>query len=137
MSGMLVQHLMTTDVFALSPDDDLAAVRDLMVERHIRHVPVLDIEGELVGLVTHRDLLRFTRVPPSGPPAAEGDPLTLVSIEEAMVREVRTVTPATDLREAAQIMYENKFGCLPVLHGRQLVGILTEADFVQLMARGN
>ncbi|HXU30649.1 MAG TPA: CBS domain-containing protein [Thermoanaerobaculia bacterium] len=136
MSGMLVKHLMTPNVSALSPHDDLAAVRDLMVERHIRHVPIIDSEGDLVGLVTHRDLLRFT-VPPSGSPAAEGDPLALVSIEEAMVREVRTVNPATDLREAAQIMYENKYGCLPVLDDRLLVGILTEADFVQLMARGN
>jgi CBS domain-containing membrane protein len=137
MSGMLVKHLMTPNVSALSPHDDLSAVRDLMVERHIRHVPIIDSEGDLVGLVTHRDLLRFTTVPPSGPPAAEGDPLALVSIEEAMVREVRTVTPTTDLREAAQIMYENKYGCLPVLDDRLLVGILTEADFVQLMARGN
>ncbi len=137
MSGMLVKHLMTPNVSALSPHDDLSAVRDLMVERHIRHVPIIDSEGDLVGLVTHRDLLRFTAVAPSGPPAAEGDPLALVSIEEAMVREVRTVTPTTDLREAAQIMYENKYGCLPVLDDRLLVGILTEADFVQLMARGN
>ena len=137
MSGMLVKHLMTPNVSALSPHDDLAAVRDLMVERHIRHVPIIDSEGDLVGLVTHRDLLRFTTVPPSGPPVSEGDPLALVSIEEAMVREVRTVSPTTDLREAAQIMYENKFGCLPVLDDRLLVGILTEADFVQLMARGN
>ena len=137
MSGMLVKHLMTPNVSALSPHDDLAAVRDLMVERHIRHVPIIDSEGDLVGLVTHRDLLRFTLVPPSGSSVAEGDPLALVSIEEAMVREVRTVTPTTDLREAAQIMYENKYGCLPVLEDRLLVGILTEADFVQLMARGN
>lgn len=134
---MLVKHLMTANVSALTPQDDLAAVRDLMVERHIRHVPIVDSEGVLVGLVTHRDLLRFTSGPPSGPPAAEGDPLAQVSIEEAMVHDVRTVAPTTDLREAAQIMYENKFGCLPVLDGRQLVGILTEADFVQLMARGN
>ena len=137
MSGMLVKHLMTPNVSALSPHDDLSAVRDLMVERHIRHVPIIDSEGELVGLVTHRDLLRFTTVPPSGPPVAEGDPLALVSIEEAMVREVRSVSPTTDLREAAQIMYENKYGCLPVLEDGLLVGILTEADFVQLMARGN
>ncbi len=134
---MLVKHLMTANVSALSPQDDLAAVRDLMVERHIRHVPIVDSEGVLVGLVTHRDLLRFTSVSPSGPPAAEGDPLAQISIEEAMVHDVRTVAPTTDLREAAQIMYENKFGCLPVLSDRQLVGILTEADFVQLMARGN
>ncbi|MEP7012494.1 MAG: CBS domain-containing protein, partial [Acidobacteriota bacterium] len=97
MSGMLVKHLMTPNVSALSPHDDLSAVRDLMVERHIRHVPIIDSEGDLVGLVTHRDLLRFTVVAPSGPLAAEGDPLALVSIEEAMVREVRTVTPTTDL----------------------------------------
>ena len=136
MIRMMVKDLMTSSVFALSPHDDLAAVRTLMVERHLRHVPVVDSEGDLVGLVTHRDLLRHTATL-GGPAAAEGDPLSQITVEEAMVRDVRTTGPDDDLHEAAQIMYENKFGCLPVVDDGRLVGILTEADFVQLMARGN
>ena len=60
----------------------------------------------------------------------------LALLADIMTTDVETIDPEADVREAAQILYDNKIGCLPVVEGSRLVGILTEADFVRLMAQG-
>jgi len=128
----LVRDLMTERVFTLRESDRLLDLEELMSSRHVRHVPVVDREGELVGLVTHRDLARGvlgrTQELPIG---VEEDLLRRRRVGEIMVTEPDTIEPETPLREAAEIMLENKIGCLPVTEGTHLVGILTEADFVR------
>ena len=137
MPTLKVRDLMTAKVVALNPDDDLGTLRDLMVDRHVRHVPVVDADGEIVGLVTHRDLLRSSLIEQADtPPFIEQAMLTRTRVADVMTADVETVPADADLREAAQIMFENKFGCLPVVEGRRLVGILTEADFVRFHAQG-
>ena len=137
MPTLKVRDLMTTEVVALNPDDDLGTLRDLMVDRHVRHVPVVDADGEIVGLVTHRDLLRSSLIEQADTPLfIEQAMLTRTRVRDVMTADVETVPADADLREAAQIMFENKFGCLPVVEGRRLVGILTEADFVRFHAQG-
>lgn len=133
----VVRDLMTDRLYTVRPDNDLATVRDLMIEHRIRHIPVVDPEENLVGLVTHRDLLRHALIEQADIPAYVED----VVLEQVQVREVMTPNPdtiaaETDIREAAQTMLDNKYGCLPVVEGNRLVGILTESDFVRLMARG-
>ena len=138
MNELTVGDLMTREVFALGPEDGLAALQDLMAERSVRHVPVVDRDGDLIGLVTHRDLLRTSLVDQADTPRfVEQTVLSRLKVGDLMTRDVETIGPDSDIREAAQTMYENKFGCLPVVEGRRLVGILTEADFVRLMARGH
>lgn len=138
MPKMPVSGLMTRPVFALRRDDDLATLRDLMEDRDVRHVPVVDPEGDLLGLVTHRDLLRTSLVEQEDTPDfVEHEVLSHLTVGDIMTSDVETVTPEADIREAAQLMYENKFGCLPVVEGSHLVGILTESDFVRLMAQGH
>ena len=133
-----VSELMTSEVFTLTPDDNLSTLRDLMAERSVRHVPVVDREGDLVGLVTHRDLLRTSLVDQADTPLfLEQAVLGRLKVGDLMTRDVEAIGPETDVREAAQLMYENKFGCLPVVEGRRLVGIITGADFVRRMARGH
>ncbi|HRC85595.1 MAG TPA: CBS domain-containing protein [Thermoanaerobaculia bacterium] len=135
---MLVRDLMTEQVLALGPNSTLQEVDDLMQERHIRHVPVVDHQGDLIGLISHRDLLRNSLIEQGELPSyVENAVLTRLHARDVMVTSVEAVAPETDLREAAQIMLENKYGCLPVVEGRRLVGILTEADFVRLLAQGN
>ena len=134
--AMQVEDLMTAEVYALRPWDDLATLHDLMREHNVRHVPVVDREGDLVGLVSHRDLLRSALIEQPVPGDVERSVLERLEVRDVMVRDVESVAPDTDLRDAAQTMFENKFGCLPVVVGRRLVGILTEADFVRLMAQG-
>lgn len=133
---MQVDDLMTSNVFALRPEDDLGALQDLMRSHDIRHVPVVDEDGDLVGLVSHRDLLRSALIEQPVPAYLERALLERLKVRDVMVRDVESVAPDDDLRDAAQLMFENKYGCLPVVAGKRLVGILTEADFVRLMAQG-
>ena len=128
----LVRDLMTERVYALAPSDNLVALEDLMDSRHVRHVPVVDQEGDLVGLVTHRDLSRTVlgRLD-DVPMSVERDLLRTRRVREIMTTEPDTVEPDLALKEAAAILLENKIGCLPVVEGMHLVGILTEADFVR------
>ncbi len=127
-----VRDLMIDRVFSLRPGDDLEALYELMNEHHIRHVPVVDQDGDLVGLVTQRDLAR------SALGAQENLPLSVQQeilrrrrVREIMATEVEVVEPDESLRTAAEMLLENKIGCLPVVEGEHLVGILTEADFVR------
>ncbi len=135
---MLVRDLMTRDVVSAHPDDSLARLRDLMIDRDVRHMPVTEGEGNLVGLVSQRDLLRNHLIEQADvPDFIEDALLERLLVRELMTTGVVTVDPESDIREAAQIMIENKYGCLPVVEGSRLVGILTESDFVRMMAGGN
>ena len=128
----LVRDLMTEKVFTLKPKDDLAALYDLMDSRHVRHVPIVDSDGELVGLVTDRDLSRSALgAVEELPLSVERDILRRRRIRDIMASEPDSIEPDAMLKEAAEILLENKVGCLPVVEGLHLVGILTEADFVR------
>lgn len=129
---MYVRDLMTEDVIALQSEEDLSIASDLMAEHQIRHLPVIDSTGELLGLVTHRDLVKVAYYTGDFIPLSELNQfLRNTKVKEVMVREVETVGPETSLEEAALMMLENKFGCIPVCNGTHLVGILTESDFIR------
>jgi|APFre7841882630_1041343.scaffolds.fasta_scaffold35927_3 CBS domain-containing membrane protein len=136
MRRLQVRDLMTDTLFTLRPQDDLAVLYDLMDAKHIRHVPVVDRERELVGLVTQRDLSRSALgVQEDAPLSLQREMLRRRKVREIMATEVDTVEPDEDLRVAADMLIENKIGCLPVVEGTHLVGILTESDFVRLFTR--
>lgn len=130
--GHLVRDLMTDAVVTFSPRDNLADLADRMADEHIRHAPIVDRDGELVGLVTERDLARFALADsPDAPLSVEREALGARRIREIMGTEVDTLEPDAPLRDAAELLLENKIGCVPVVEGRRVVGILTEADFVR------
>ena len=134
---MFVRDLMTTDVITVEPSESLADVYDLMDANHIRHLPVVDADGELMGLVSHRDLLGGAlREIGELPVTHQRDLLRSMTVSTIMSEEVETVSPDQDLRDAAYTLIEYKFGCLPVVEGVHLVGILTESDFVRHVAEG-
>ena len=125
-----VSDLMTSRVFTLRRTDTLQDVRSLMQLAKIRHIPVTEDGDRFVGLLTHRDLLGYA-VSINREEQEEIESSILVG--DIMQTDVRTVAPDTLLREAAEILYRNKYGCLPVLDGdNKLVGIITEADFLRL-----
>lgn len=127
-----VRDLMTPNPYTLAPRDTLAALYDLMDAHRVRHVPIVDADGELVGLLTHTDLAMATLGSLSDLPLSqERDLLQRRRIREVMVTEVETIDPDAPLAEAGQTLFENKIGCLPVVEGNRLVGILTESDFVR------
>ena len=137
MNALRVRDLMTSGVFAVNVNDHLVTVSDLMDERNIRHAPVVE-DGKLVGLISNRDLLRNTVRGQSGlPPEIERAAQLTVTAGEIMTRDVETAEPDQDIRDAARVMLEGKYGCLPVVEGSKLVGILTESDFVRFLASGD
>lgn len=132
-----VRDLMTPKVFTLKPADSLEDLYELMDDKHVRHVPIVDREGDLVGLVTHRDLSRSVLGPQEGLPlSVQEDILRRRRVREIMATEVDTIEPDAPLQSAAEILLESKIGCLPVVEGDHLVGILTEADFVRYYLQG-
>ncbi len=136
--GLRVRDVMTREVATLRRNDKLTIADDVMRLGRIRHMPVLDDEGEeLVGLVSQRDLFRGALGRALGyGQVAQQKMLGLLVVKDVMSAELQTTSPDTPLEEAARLMLTRKLGCLPVLEGGQLVGILTEADFVTLVARG-
>ena len=127
-----VRDLMTERVYTLKSKDSLETLYDLMDSRRVRHVPILDSEGDLVGLVTDRDLSRTALgAVEELPLSVERDILRRRRIRDIMVTEPDTIEPDAPLAEAAAMLLENKVGCLPVVEGLHLVGIITEADFVR------
>lgn len=128
-----VGDLMTTKVFTLLTTDTLSDVRSLMHLARIRHIPVTDGESRFLGLVTHRDLLAYTVSHLAEIGEEEQSEIeSAIMVRDIMRTDIMTTTPDTRLREAAQTLYRNKYGCLPVLEADTLVGIITEADFLRL-----
>ena len=120
-----VGQFMSTDLFTVSPDDLIDLAASVMDWQHIRHVPVEDQEGRLVGLITHRGLLRMMLK----------DHSKLTTVREIMLPDPITVSPTTSSLEAIEIMRRNRVGCLPVVDNDQLVGIVTSYDFLEASAK--
>jgi CBS-domain-containing membrane protein len=121
-----VADFMTRDLVTVRESDDLALAESLLRLGGIRHLPVVR-DRKLVGLVTQRDVLRSGE---AGRPGAR-----TLQVAEIMTRELTTTRPATPLSQAARVMLERKYGCLPVCEDDgTLVGIVTEADFVRFAA---
>ena len=137
MSQLTVRDLMTEGVFAVGVDDNLETIRTLMEERNIRHAPVVGYGGVLLGLVTHRDLLRNTLKSQALPPQAEAEAMQMTTAGEIMTLNPVTAAPEEDIRQAARVMLDRKYGCLPVVEGSRLIGIVTESDFVRFLAAGD
>lgn len=127
-SYQTVGQFMATDLFTVRPDDLVDLAASVMTWRHIRHVPVEDNEGRLVGLVSHRALLKLLT---HGAPGNE----VKVTVRDIMTPEPLTVTSTTPTLEALEIMRQNRVGCLPVLDDGRLVGIVTSYDFLDASAR--
>ncbi|WP_373047714.1 CBS domain-containing protein [Vulgatibacter sp.] len=131
-----VRDLMTRDVVTLDVDESLLLADDVMRLGRIRHLPVVR-GGTLVGLVSHRDMLRASVSSLAGLSRSEEASIKrAIPVRECMAREVVTVGPDETALGACKLILDRKLGCLPVVDDqRRLVGILTEADFVQLARR--
>jgi len=133
MEHLMVKQVMTEGVQSIRANEDLSLLYDLMGDYHCRHMPVVDSEGVVIGVISQRDLMSSVMGDMGGLPIGQlRDLLANTKVEEIMSTDVETVDPECDLEEAAEIMLENKIGCLPVVESNgRLVGILTESDFVR------
>ncbi|MGH7819874.1 MAG: CBS domain-containing protein [Candidatus Binatia bacterium] len=126
---MKVKDLMQTEVVTLRADDALDIAGDIMNLGQIRHLPVVDRDGALVGIITQRDLLKASISSVLGlAHRAEREWLEKVSVRDAMTRTIITIDPEAPLRDAVTCMLEGKLGCLPAVRNGELVGLLTETD---------
>ena len=135
MGNLRVRDIMSQELITLQSSETLDLADEIMKLARVRHLPVTDGEA-LVGLVTHRDLL-------NAQVSALAD-LTRGELQEIrseipcsmiMQKDVRTVTPDMTALEAARLLEDHKYGCLPVVEDGILVGIITEADFLHLVVK--
>ncbi len=138
---MLVKDRMTADPVAVMPDTSFIDAFHIIRERGIRHLPVLNKKNKLVGVVTQKDLLHASPSSATTLTVFEMNYLLAnLQIEEVMTSPPITVAEDTPIEEAARVMVEKDIGCLPVMRGTELVGMITEADifraFVEILGRG-
>lgn len=133
---VLVRDLMTRNPKTLSRNDRLSVADEVMRMERIRHLPVLDDYGALVGVVSQRDLFFNSLLRALGfGTVAKDHAMAEVRVKECMTSDPIVVAPETPAVEAAALLVEKKIGCLPVVvAGEELVGIVTETDFVAAYA---
>ena len=132
---LTVADVMQSEVKTLDRNDKLGTADDVMKQERIRHLPVLDRDGNLCGILSQRDLFRGMLLRALGYGSyLEAKMLDTHAVKEAMIEQVHTTTPDTPIKDAANLMIQHKIGCLPVLDNGKLVGIVTEEDFVKLVA---
>jgi acetoin utilization protein AcuB len=130
---MLVKQKMTKKPITTTTDMSVSDALNLMHEKKVHRLPVLDPRGKLVGIVSEGDLLYASPSPATTLNVWEMHALLAkLKVDKVMTRKVITVTEDTPVEEAARIMVEKKIGGLPVLREKALVGIITETDLFKV-----
>ena len=126
---MTISRVMTKNPIFVNPDMSINDVRSIMDKQKIGHVPVLDKNNDLVGIMAKKDLLK------AGPsPATSLDMyeisylLSKITVKDVMEKNVITAMEDEVVEEAARIMADRRIGCLPIMRGKLLVGIITDTD---------
>ena len=125
---MTLDMIMSTELVTVAPADTLATARDIMNDRRIHHLPVLDEKKKLVGLLTLTNVLAATDSILRD--AGNRIDANEITVGDIMVRDIATVTERASLRQAALFLEKHRIGCLPVVSGGELRGIVTDTDFL-------
>ena len=132
---MLVESRMTPNPIIVHPDTSFEDALQTLREKKIRRLPVVDKQGNLVGIVVEKDLLYASPSPATSLSVFEVHYLlSKLQVKDVMTKRVYTVGEDCPLEEAARIMVDHKIGSLPILRDRQVVGIITETDIFKIMA---
>jgi acetoin utilization protein AcuB len=134
---MLVGDRMSHPVIVVNPRTPIVDALDLLRKEHIRRAPVVK-DGEMIGIISDKDLINAS--PSSATSLSVWELnylLSKIMVKDVMTRKVRSVAEDTPIEEAARIMADNKIGGLPVMRGKEVIGIITETDlfkvFLELM----
>jgi acetoin utilization protein AcuB len=131
--SMLVQQKMTKNPVTCRTDISVSDALDLMHEKKVHRLPVLDSNGKLVGIVSEGDLLYASPSPATSLNVWEiHSLLAKLKVDKVMTRKVITVTEDTPIEEAARIMVEKSIGGMPVLRDKVMVGIITQSDIFKV-----
>ena len=131
---MHVGRIMRTDLVTITPDTSLVKAKDIIAEKLIEHLLVVDKSGELVGIVSDRDLKQVWASPATTLSAHELNYLLKqLTVETMMVKKIITITPGTTIERAGRIMQENRIRALPVMENDKLVGIITTTDVMGVL----
>ena len=131
---MLVKERMTLHPLTIEPTASITEVHRYMKENNIRHLPIVDKRNRLAGLVTRETLLQA--MPSSVTTLSIWEmnyALNKLKVRDVMVKDVITVEEDVSIEKAARTMAENKIGCLPVMRGEALVGIITDIDMLSTL----
>lgn len=130
---MRVSNCMHVSLITVHKETTLAQARDLLHTHRIRHLLV--VEGDrLLGILTDRDIRQASPSSAAGrSPEQIAAFLARIPVGQVMARDVRTVSPYTPIEEAARLMIDHKIGCLPVMEGERLAGIITETDILTVL----
>ena len=128
-----VAEIMTRERSTLGPDDTLQDAARMMHEHHIRHVPVVSTDGDVIGLVSHRDVLAASDSRLLGGDGPESSRVAAaIALSAVMSSPVQTVPEHAELRAVAMQLHRHRIGCLPVTRDRALVGIISASDFLEV-----
>lgn len=127
-----VSEIMTRNVSTLNPDDSVEKACQAMAAGNFRHLPIVE-NAKLVGLVSHRDLLRYGISHFIDDHSNKQQTLDRkIRLKDIMTSDVKTVHPNDSLRHCGLLLQQHRFGCLPVVSDKKLVGIITDTDFVAI-----
>jgi acetoin utilization protein AcuB len=134
---MLVKHRMTPDPVTVTTETSLKDALELLQSKPFRHLPVMDKDGKLVGIVTEKSLVYAAPAPTTALSVFEVDYiLSHTTMKQIIGGPVITVGPDLPIEEAARIMVDQHFGCLPVVEDDRLVGIISDTDIFRVFVEG-
>ena len=129
-----VRDLMRPAVAMLKENDQLLIADDVMRLGRVRHLPIIDDDEKLVGILSQRDLLRGALARTLGyGEHGQRKLMGILAVKEVMTRDVATIEPDAHIHDAARVMLDRKIGSLVVVDEGRAVGILTESDFVRFV----
>ena len=128
-----INEFMTPEPYTLRESDSINDAWEVMVSKHIRHIPITDSDNHVLGLVTQRDILAATE-PEAIRKAktASHEVKSEIKLSDIMITEVTTIHENDSLRQAAIYLQAHKYGCLPVVSDNRLIGIITDSDFIAI-----
>ncbi|MBT8319811.1 MAG: CBS domain-containing protein, partial [Gramella sp.] len=116
----IVKHNMNTNIYSVDANDSLEIVINMMIWNKIHHMPVIDANKKIIGLLSWNDIAKFND---------NGDS-TVLCVNDVMKTDIITTDQDLPLIDAVELMKKNKIGCLPVINRNKLIGILTRNDLV-------
>ncbi len=128
-----ITHIMTKNVKTVNLSDNLFTARDMMIDNHFRHVPVMN-GSKLVGILSKTDIMRLSFGSVfANQESADEAVLEMLTIEQVMRSSIRTINADATIKEAAEIFASEEFHALPVIEGDKLVGIVTTTDIINYL----